>query len=161
MFKIFGCSGNFHRNHPWSAGFRSVTSFVDVFLRCFPKYPEKTFCQTPDNNGYLIFRNSSIFSVWRVYQTANLQPISYLVAIYLLKGNNRNTRTRCEICSKLIKQSNDAKRRSGAFIVNFEHISHLVLVFLLLTLNMWILGTHVREAYPGFSLVSKMEHFSR
>ena len=27
-------------------------------------------------------------------------------------------------------------RRSGIFIVNFEHIPHLVLVFLLLTLNM-------------------------
>ena len=27
-------------------------------------------------------------------------------------------------------------RRSGIFIVNFKHISHLVLVFLLLTLNM-------------------------
>ena len=27
-------------------------------------------------------------------------------------------------------------RRSGVFIVNSEHISHLVLVFLLLTLNM-------------------------
>ena len=27
-------------------------------------------------------------------------------------------------------------RRSGVFTVNFEHISHLVLVFLLLTLNM-------------------------
>ena len=27
-------------------------------------------------------------------------------------------------------------RRSGVFIVNFEHVSHLVLVFLLLTLNM-------------------------
>ena len=27
-------------------------------------------------------------------------------------------------------------RRSGAFIVYFEHISHLVLVFLLLTLDM-------------------------
>ena len=26
-------------------------------------------------------------------------------------------------------------RRSGVFIVNFEHISYLVLVFLLLTLN--------------------------
>ena len=31
---------------------------------------------------------------------------------------------------------NNARRRSGAFIVNFEHFSHLVLVFLLLTLNM-------------------------
>ena len=27
-------------------------------------------------------------------------------------------------------------RRSGVFIVNFKHILHLVLVFLLLTLNM-------------------------
>ena len=27
-------------------------------------------------------------------------------------------------------------RRSGAFIVNFEHISHLDLLFLVLTLNM-------------------------
>ena len=27
-------------------------------------------------------------------------------------------------------------RRSGVFIVNFEHISYLILVFLLLTLNM-------------------------
>ena len=27
-------------------------------------------------------------------------------------------------------------RRSDVFIVNFEHISHLVLMFLLLTLNM-------------------------
>ena len=31
---------------------------------------------------------------------------------------------------------NDHWRSSGVFIVNFEHISHLVLVFILLTLNM-------------------------
>ena len=31
-------------------------------------------------------------------------------------------------------------RRSGIFIVNFEHILHLVLVFLLLTLNMQLLA---------------------
>ena len=30
--------------------------------------------------------------------------------------------------------------RSGVFIVNFEHILHLVIVFLLLTLNMWLLA---------------------
>ena len=30
----------------------------------------------------------------------------------------------------------DTSRRSGVFIVNFEHVSHLFLVFLLLTLNM-------------------------
>ena len=38
----------------------------------------------------------------------------------------KNTRTRCEICSKF----------SRVFIVNFEHISNLALVFLLLTLKM-------------------------
>ena len=60
------------------------------------------------------------------------------VDIYLLKVNNRNTKTRCETCSKLtIKtpERRDERRRSGVFIVNFEHISHLVLVFPLLTLS--------------------------
>ena len=33
-----------------------------------------------------------------------------------------------------VKQSH--LRRSGVYIVNFEHIPHLALVFLLLTLNM-------------------------
>ena len=58
--------------------------------------------------------------------------------ICLLKVNNRSTRTRCEICSKLTIKTPERHqwRRSGVFVVNFEHISHLVLVFLLLTLNM-------------------------
>ena len=57
--------------------------------------------------------------------------------IFLFKVNNRNTRTRCEICSKLTINTPERRqwRRSGVFIVNFEHISHLVLVFLLLTLS--------------------------
>ena len=56
---------------------------------------------------------------------------------YIFKVNNRSTRTRCEICSKLTIKT--PKRRwwrcSGAFIVNFEHASHLFLVLLLLTLS--------------------------
>ena len=57
--------------------------------------------------------------------------------IYLLEVDNRNTRARCEICSKLAIKTLEQRhwRLSGVFIVNFEHISHLVLVFLLLTLN--------------------------
>ena len=45
---------------------------------------------------------------------------------------------RWEICSKLTIKTPESHqlRRSGVFIVNFENISHLVLVFLLLTLNM-------------------------
>ena len=57
--------------------------------------------------------------------------------IYLLEVNKRNTRTRCEICSKLTIKIPERRqwRYSGIFIVNLEHISHLVLVFLLLTLG--------------------------
>ena len=38
-------------------------------------------------------------------------------------------------CSKSIIETLDHWRRSGFFIFNFEHISHLFLVILLLTLN--------------------------
>ena len=58
--------------------------------------------------------------------------------IYPLKVNNRDSRKRCEICSKLtIKTLGEREwRLSGVFIVNYKHISHLVLAFLLLTVNM-------------------------
>ena len=57
--------------------------------------------------------------------------------IYLLTVCNRNFRKRCEICSELTINIPERRhwRRSGVFIVNFEHISHPSLVFLLLTLN--------------------------
>ena len=56
---------------------------------------------------------------------------------YMFKVNNKNTRTRCEICSKLTIKTPERRhwRRSDIFIVNFEHISHLALVVLLLTLS--------------------------
>ena len=58
------------------------------------------------------------------------------VGNYMFKVNNRNTRARCEICSKLtIKTPERRYWCSGVFIVNFEHILHVVLVFLLLTLS--------------------------
>ena len=59
-------------------------------------------------------------------------------SICLLKVNDRNTRSRFEIYSKLTIKTPERHhwRHSGVFIVNFEHISHLVLVFLLITLNM-------------------------
>ena len=58
--------------------------------------------------------------------------------IYLLKVSSRNTRARCEICSKLTIKISERRQwcRSGIVIVNFKHISHLALVFVLLTLNM-------------------------
>ena len=50
---------------------------------------------------------------------------------YLLKVNNRNTRTRYEICSKSTIKISERRhwRRSGIFIVYFKHISHLGLLF--------------------------------
>ena len=58
--------------------------------------------------------------------------------IYLLKVNNRNTRTSCEICSKLTIKTPERSHwcRSNVFIVNFEYISQVVIVFLLVTLKM-------------------------
>ena len=55
---------------------------------------------------------------------------------YMFKVNNRNPRTRCEICSKLTIKTPERRqwRRSGVVIVNFERISPLP-VFLLLTLS--------------------------
>ena len=53
---------------------------------------------------------------------------------YMFKVTNRNTRARCEICSKLTIKTPEGRhwRCSGVFIVKFENISHLILVFLLL-----------------------------
>ena len=57
--------------------------------------------------------------------------------IYLLIVNNANIRARCKICSKLtIKTPERRQWCSGVFIFNFEHISQLAVMFLLLTLDM-------------------------
>ena len=86
----------------------------------------------------LSFRKKYIkFFLWETSRFSLHVLLPIPAGIYLLKVNNRNTRTRCEICSKLTINTPERRhwRRSGVFIVNFEHISHLVLVFLLLTLN--------------------------
>ena len=77
--------------------------------------------------------------MWTV-ECGEYRPRWFPAGIYLVKVNNRNTRTRYEICSKLTIKIPERRhwRRSGIFIVNFKHISHLVLVFLLLTLNMYL-----------------------
>ena len=56
---------------------------------------------------------------------------------YLFKVNDGNSRVRWKICSKrTIKTPERRQRRpSGVFIVNSEHISDLILVFLLLILS--------------------------
>ena len=55
----------------------------------------------------------------------------------MLKVNNRNTRIRSEICSELTIKTPKPRqwRRFGIFTVNFEHVSDLILVSLLLNLS--------------------------
>ena len=57
--------------------------------------------------------------------------------IYLIEVNNGNTRTVCKICSKLTIKTPEWSqwRRVGVFVVNFQQILHIVLVFALLILN--------------------------
>ena len=51
--------------------------------------------------------------------------------MYLLKVNNRNTRTKsCETCSNLTVKTPERREvvRTGFFIDNFEQVSDLVMV---------------------------------
>ena len=89
-----------------------------------------------------LFIRNSVFSLvinkYFPHSYLNLNPAN----VYLFKVNNRN-RKRSEICSKLTIKALERQhaslrqhiRRSRVFIVIFEHISHLFLVFLFLTLN--------------------------
>ena len=74
------------------------------------------------------YANHSQFEPDQTFQTNYLPMV-----IYLFKVNARNTRTRCEVCSKLIIKTPD--RSFWCLYCNFEHTSYLVLVLLLLTLG--------------------------
>ena len=78
------------------------------------------------------------FNRFSKYTTVSSSSFNIPAGTYLLKVNNRNTRTRCEICSKLTIKTPERRQwhRFGVFIDNFEHIAHPALVFLLLTLKM-------------------------
>ena len=88
----------------------------------------------------------------RIYHAYNRIPAGN----YMFKVNNRNTRTRYEICPMLTIKTPERRHLCGAskskviiklfeasqtwhrpsvFIINFDHIAHLVLVFLLLILS--------------------------
>ena len=68
----------------------------------------------------------------------------------MFKVNNRITRKWCEICSKLTLKH---WHRSCVFIVNFEHISCLFLLFLLLTLSKYMLPSFVALLCFTFSCI--------
>ena len=56
----------------------------------------------------------------------------------MIKVNNRNTRARREICSKLTIKTTERRHWCCTVNFSFEHISRLVLLLLLLTLNMYL-----------------------
>ena len=100
-----------------------------------------------DGNKHFCFGLNGKYLYAGVPQGLFLRPLPFITyindpanpaSIYLLKINNRNTRKRCKICSKSTIKTPERRHWhcSGVFIVNFERISHLVLVLLLLTLNM-------------------------
>ena len=65
------------------------------------------------------------------------EPPGYLAGICLFKPSNGNTLKMYAICSMLTIKTPERHhwRCFGVFIVNFEQISRIVLVFLLFTLN--------------------------
>ena len=74
----------------------------------------------------------------------------YPVAFTCSKLTKKPTRAGCEIWSKLTlkTQARSLLRRSVVFIVNFEHISQLLLVFLLLILSRLMpAGDIIDESY--------------
>ena len=105
-----------------------------VSLNCWINLIERL-----NKSNYFIFLEEQIVRTLSKYQKMKTLYIIILcrsfmafdtplpAGIYMFKVNNRKTRTWCEICSK--------SRRSGVFIVNFERISHLALLFLFLTLS--------------------------
>ena len=58
-----------------------------------------------------------------------LMPRGIPANIYLFKFSNRDTRKKCEVCSKLTIKTPERRhgRRFGVSVVNFEHISRLML----------------------------------
>ena len=118
------------------------------------KTSEKMKKTLTKNHKFIKPHNKNWWKYWKLYSSLSfscnpsLSDLSHfliysllfennLANIYLFKFNSTNTKRRCEICSKLPIKTREPRqwRRSRVFIVKFEDISYLFLVFLLLTLS--------------------------
>ena len=112
-----------------------------------------TLLLSPNFSNFLIYcLYSLLLSFVRIHESSlrktlvderccNQGPcMKYTACIYLFKGSDVSTRTLCEICSHLRIKTPERRhwRRSGVFIVNFEHVSPIFLMFILLILNNWM-----------------------
>ena len=120
--------------HVWMIASASASEFAKIEL-CQRYYSESLWMiaeASVSNFGNWI-SSQSFFKGFLKFSWKSTIPTN----IYLWNVNNRNFRKRCKICSNLTIKT--PKRRQwlcyGVFIVNFEHILHLFLVFVLLTLN--------------------------
>ena len=100
----------------------------------FQKHCDKKILPETKTTRRLSFQKPFNDCCWTCFSVLYLITLNSLqnspAGIYLFIMNNKNTKARCETSSKL------TIKNVFVFIVNFEHISYLVLVFLLLTLNM-------------------------
>ena len=115
--------------------------FYFFFWRRIVDFILKPVCLTfHDKNCNLPFLKKTINSsnwkiIMKIPHLLTIFPIllgwGYPVSIYLFKVNNKTTRGRYEIYSKLTIKTPERRhwRRSGVFVVNLEHILHLFLVF--------------------------------
>ena len=118
---------------------------------CHPGFHDFLTCVavTPCTNIKVVINLRSMTKATFVAQKIN--PAN----IYLFKVSNRNTRISCEVCSKLTIKTPERLHwgRSGVFIVNFEHISHLFQVFLLLILDKEMLAGKSLSLFPRLNLL--------
>ena len=80
---------------------------------------------------------SSVYHTDYLFCLSKRKIKNYPAGIHLLKVNNGNRRTMCENCFRITIKAPERRYwcRSSIVIVNFKQISHIVLVFPLLTLN--------------------------
>ena len=75
----------------------------------------------------------------RIHTCITLAKFYYHKNFFINSRNNENTRTFCKIWSIMTIMALVRRQcRSGGFIVNFEQISQVLLVFHLLTLNNYL-----------------------
>ena len=109
---------------------RCLPGNIVIFLKT--PFSQNSFSRLLLTRQIFIQWSQNLLSV-RVLRTSGNYPAGNC----MFEVNKWNTRTRCEIRSTLTIKTPDQRqwRRSGVFIVNFEQIAHLVLVFPLLPLG--------------------------
>ena len=100
---------------------------LDAFAKIYQHTHEHTTNSLVELKSLEIRNHNYYFFIWSIDLIRNKFD-NLPVGIYLLQVNNRNTRTKCEICSKLTRLQNDGviiehilSPCSSVSIVNFEH----------------------------------------